>query len=246
MITASQVRAIAKTLGAAPRADLVDAIVRGWPEAVSQAKVTTRKRAAAFIGQIMTETGGLQILSESGAYREATIMKIFGVGKHSAKVTAAEAKRIAALPVAKRGPVLFNRVYGVGNPTKAKEFKNTGPNDGWLYRGGGMMQCTGKSNYAAMAKRTGLPLVEHPELLHQPDTAFKAAYLEWGQDARANRTADAINGSGQALRDSLAANRRVINGGTNGLKEFIQYYAKALDVLKGYDATAAGIRSRPR
>jgi predicted chitinase len=164
MITASQVRAIAKTLGAAPRADLVDAIVRGWPEAVSQAKVTTRKRAAAFIGQIMTETGGLQILSESGAYREATIMKIFGVGKHSAKVTAAEAKRIAALPVAKRGPVLFNRVYGVGNPTKAKEFKNTGPNDGWLYRGGGMMQCTGKSNYAAMAKRTGLPLVEHPVL----------------------------------------------------------------------------------
>ena len=62
-------------------------------------------------------------------------------------MTQAEAKRIAALPVAQRGPVLFNRVYGVGNPTKMREFNNTGANDGWLYRGGGMMQATGKSNY---------------------------------------------------------------------------------------------------
>jgi predicted chitinase len=40
-----------------------------------------------------------------------------------------------------------------------REFSNTGPNDGWLYRGGGMMQATGKSTYAAMEKKTGLPLV---------------------------------------------------------------------------------------
>jgi hypothetical protein len=52
----------------------------------------------------------------------ARISEIFGVGRHSAKVTAAEAKRIAALPVAQRGPVLFNRVYGVGNPTKMRVF----------------------------------------------------------------------------------------------------------------------------
>ena len=72
----------------------------------------------------------------------------------------------------------------------AKEFNNTGPNDGWLYRGGGMMQCTGKSNYAAMAEKTGMPLVEHPELLHNPDSAFKVAYLEWAQDGRCNAAAD--------------------------------------------------------
>ena len=78
------------------------------------------------------------------------------------------------------GRVLFNRVYGIGNPTKMREFDNTGPNDGWLYRGGGMMQCTGKSNYAKMAKKTGLPLVEHPELLHQPDSAFKVGIPRLG------------------------------------------------------------------
>jgi predicted chitinase len=45
--------------------------VRGWPNAVAKAKLTTKLRAAHFLAQIMTETGGLQILEESGAYRAA-------------------------------------------------------------------------------------------------------------------------------------------------------------------------------
>jgi predicted chitinase len=133
-------------------------------------------------------------------------------------VTPAEARAIAALPVAQRGPVLFNRVYGVGNPKKMREFNNTGPNDGWLYRGGGMMQATGKSNYAAMEKKTGLPLVAHPELLHQPDSAFTAAYLEWAQDGRCNAAAD---------RDDVVAVRRIINGGSNGLAECRKFLGAA-------------------
>ncbi|WP_448031557.1 hypothetical protein [Bradyrhizobium liaoningense] len=226
-ITAAQLKAIA---GSGARADLVAAIVRGWPNAVVKAGLTTKLRAAHFLAQIMTETGGLSILEESGAYRAARIMEIFGVGKHSAAVTEAEAKRIAALPVAQRGPVLFNRVYGVGNPRKMREFGNTGPNDGWLYRGGGMMQATGKSNYAKMAKKTGLPLVEHPELLHQPDSAFMAAYLEWAQDGRCNTAAD---------RDDVVEVRRIINGGRNGLAECRKYLAKAKQVLADYSAAAA-------
>jgi predicted chitinase len=254
-ITAKQVRSIAATLGSKPRGDLVDAIVQGWPEAAGMAKLTTRKRAAAFLGQIMTETGGLQILVESGAYRFETICKVFGEpgisakygGRgHSAHVTEAEARQIAALPIPQRGPVLFDRVYGPGNPKKAREFNNRNPGDGWRYRGGGMMQTTGKSNYADKAKKTGLPLVEHPELLQTPGPAFKAAYLEWGQDGRANATADAIDPENPA---TIAANRKVINGGTNGLAEFKKYYARAVDVLAAYDGTISSVevrRAEPR
>ncbi|WP_051052542.1 glycoside hydrolase family 19 protein [Bradyrhizobium liaoningense] len=232
-ITAAQLKAIA---GSGARSDLVAAIVRGWPNAVAKAGLTTRLRAAHFLAQIMTETGGLAILEESGAYRWQTILKVFGARQysvqyggrgHSAGVTPDEAKRIAALPVAQRGVVLFNRVYGVGNPTKMREFKNTGPNDGWLYRGGGMMQATGKSNYAKMAKKTGLPLVEHPELLHQPDSAFMAAYLEWAQDGRCNTAAD---------RDDVVEVRQIINGGRNGLAECRKYLAKAKQALADYSA----------
>ena len=225
-ITAAQVKAIA---GSGARADLVAAIVRGWPAAVAKAKLTTKNRAAHFFSQIMTETGGLRILEESGAYSAKRIGEIFGPARHSAKVGPAEAAQIAALPVSKRGPVLFNRVYGVGNPKKMREFSNTGPNDGWLYRGGGMMQATGKSNYAAMEKKTGLPLVAHPELLHQPDSAFTAAYLEWAQDGRCNAAADA---------DDVVKVRRIINGGSNGLAECRVFLAKAKQVLAGYGGAA--------
>ncbi|WP_445488569.1 hypothetical protein [Rhodopseudomonas sp. RCAM05734] len=224
MITAAHLKAIA---GAGARADMIAAVVRGWPTAVAKARLTSRLRACHFLAQIMTETGGFQVLSESGAYRAAGIMKTFGVGRHSAAITAAEAQRIAALPVAQRGPVLFKRVYGTGNPKKMREFGNTGPNDGWLYRGGGMMQCTGKSNYAAMAKKTGLPLVEHPEMLHQPDSAFLAAYLEWIQDGRCNAAAD---------RDDPVAVRHVINGGENGMAACRAFLAKAKTVLADYSA----------
>ncbi|WLB14974.1 hypothetical protein [Bradyrhizobium japonicum] len=227
-ITSAQLKAIA---GAGARADLVAAIVRGWPTAVAKANLTTRLRAAHFLAQIMTETGGLQILEESGGYRAARILEIFGVGHHSAAVTEAEARRIAALPVTQRGPVLFNRVYGVGNPRKMREFNNTGPNDGWLYRGGGMMQATGKSNYAAMSKKTGLPLVEHPELLHQPDSAFVAAYLEWAQGGRCNAAAD---------RDDVVAVRKIINGGANGLAECRVYLTRAKKALVDYAPAPAG------
>jgi predicted chitinase len=226
-LTAAQVKSIARALGSKPRADLVAAIVQGWPAAVRKARLTTRNRAGYFLANIMTETGGLKILSESGAYSASRIMQIFGVRKHSAKITDAEAKRIAALPVSQRGPVLFDRVYGIGNPTKAREFGHTKPGQGWLYRGGGMLQTTGLSGYRRRAKETGLPLVEHPELLHQHDSAFKSAYLTWGQDNRANNAADEGN---------ITACRKVINGGTNGLSECRKYTAKALDVLADYDA----------
>jgi predicted chitinase len=225
-VTSGQIKAIA---GSGARPDLVAAIVKGWPVAVQKAKLTTKNRACHFLAQIMTETGGLQILEESGAYKAARIMQIFGVGHHSARITQGEAAQIAALPVAQRGPVLFNRVYGVGNPKKMREFNNTGPNDGWLYRGGGMMQATGKSNYALMEKKTGLPLVAHPELLHNPDSAFMAAYLEWAQDGRCNAAAD---------RDDVVAVRRIINGGSNGLPECKAFLAKAKKVLADYQASA--------
>jgi predicted chitinase len=233
-VTASQIKAIA---GPGARSDLVAAVVNGWPDAVQKAGLTTKLRACHFLAQIMTETGGLRILSESGAYSASRISEIFGVGRHSAKVTPAEAKRIAALPVAQRGPVLFNRVYGVGNPTKMREFNNKGPNDGWLYRGGGMMQATGKSNYVAMQKKTGLPLVAHPELLHNPDSAFMAAYLEWAQDGRCNGAAD---------RDDVVAVRKIINGGKNGLAECRVFLAKAKKALAGYEvAPVASVFAEP-
>jgi putative chitinase len=51
--------------------------------------------------------------------------------------------------------------------------------DGYDFRGRGFIQTTGRSGYAALANRTGVDLVAHPELLIDPDQAFGCAVAEF-------------------------------------------------------------------
>lgn len=64
----------------------------------------------------------------------------------------------------------FNVVY-------AKTVGNQGGEDGWIFRGRGFNQLTGKKNYEKWSKKIGLEnkLVEDPELLNEPEIAAKLA-----------------------------------------------------------------------
>lgn len=79
-----------------------------------------------------------------------------------------------------------------------------------------------------MAEKSGLPLVEQPDILHDPNSAFMAAYLEWAQHGRCNAAAN---------RDDVTAVRKIINGGSNGLAECRAYLAKVKKVLADYHAS---------
>ena len=95
-----------------------------------------------FMAHVLHESGGLTIVEENMNYSAPRIMEIFGVGKHSAKITAEEAKHLAGNPDA-----LAERVYGLGNPSKARELGNIEPGDGARYRGFGAMQITGRADH---------------------------------------------------------------------------------------------------
>lgn len=156
--------------------------------------VTTPRRIRNFLTQAKPETGGLTIIWESGAYTAAGIMRVFGQGRHSAGITAAEAKRLAG-----NGPALFERVYGLGNPRKARELGNTQPGDGWKFRGLSLLQITGRAAHERYAAKVGCTL----EQLAEPINGIHAALIEWHEKG-CNAYAD---------KDDAISIRKLINGG---------------------------------
>lgn len=68
----------------------------------------------------------------------------------------------------------FNFIYGPDNDV-GRGLGNTEPNDGYLYRGGGMIQITGKNNFNIFGPLVGLDLITHPELVVIPRVAAAIA-----------------------------------------------------------------------
>lgn len=50
--------------------------------------------------------------------------------------------------------------------------------DGWNFRGQGLSQVTGRDGYAALSNRTGLDLLNHPELIIAPTTALECGIAD--------------------------------------------------------------------
>ena len=98
---------------------------------------------------------------------------------------------------------------------------NTQRGDGVRFRGRGLLQVTGRTNYIACGKALGLDLLAQPELLEQTINACRSAGWFW-QTRGLNALADA--------GDQERVTRR-INGGVNGLAERLALFAVAQRVL---------------
>ncbi len=79
--------------------------------------------------------------------------------------------RIPTLEFAK---TLVNNPEALANHVYAKTDGNSQPGDGWKYRGRGFLQHTGKNQYEAIKKYTGIDVVTNPDLLNDPVVAAKA------------------------------------------------------------------------
>ena len=98
---------------------------------------------------------------------------------------------------------------------------NTVAGDGSKYRGRGLIQITGRANYAACGEALGLDLISKPELLELPQYAAMSAAWFWSAKGL-NTLAD--------KGDFVKITRR-INGGLNGQADRQALYDKALKVL---------------
>lgn len=172
-------------------------------------------RVAAFLAQIAHESSEMRRLEENLRYTSAKRIcdvwpKRFPSEGH-------------ALPYVGKPHLLANRVYAdrLGNGDVAS-------GDGWAYRGRGLMQVTGRGNYAAVGTALGLPLVATPDLLLQPGPAARSAAWFWKSHGLNELADDQSTDDDDA--DFVTITVR-INGARVGLRERRAYWAMARNVL---------------
>lgn len=144
-----------------------------------------------FLGQILHESDMLEQLEESLYY--STQGRLMAVWPSRFKTLADEQ------PYLRNPEALANKVYG-------GRTGNTALGDGWRYRGSGLIQVTGKNNYAALQAATGVPVLDQPELLRQATPEALRVVIAWWE----GNVPDAIMGDVRKVT-------RAVNGGQVGL-----------------------------
>ena len=98
-----------------------------------------------------------------------------------------------------------------------KDLGNTQPGDGMKFKGRGLIQITGRNNYAECGKALGVDLITNPELLETNNLACRSAAWFWASHGL-NDLAD---------KGDFERITKRINGGLNGYQERLVYHARA-------------------
>jgi putative chitinase len=181
------------------------------------AEITTPQRVAAFFGQMAVESLYFTKLEENLHYSAERAYQVFR--GHFSSVDEAQ-------PYAMQPEKLANRVYAnrMGNGDVAS-------GDGWRYRGGGLLDTTGKANYQGLAKATGKTVEDTPAWVRAPAGAAASAVYYW-QKNDLNALADAWQ---------ITNVTHAVNGGFNGLQERIALSNAALKALQPTAAMPATV-----
>ena len=169
-------------------------------------EINTLERVAGFLAQVGHESGGLRFTVENLNYRAEALSRVWpsrfppGV----AESYAMQPERIA------------NRAYAdrMGNGDEAS-------GDGWAYRGRGLIQLTGKDNYAAFSLEANNEALTKPDLVAEVELAALSAGWFWSRNGL-NTLADNKDIVGMTVK---------INGGTNGLDDRQMRYSRLLSTL---------------
>lgn len=205
-----------KQIASRSRENYLEAIAQGG-SLFKQHDLTTPLRLSHFLAQALHETGGFTVLRENMNYSAQRLIDIFGVNRHSAALTDKEAFTLARRPEA-----IAERVYGLGNPRKARELGNDHPGDGFRYRGNGVLQTTGRGNHRILGQVCGIDFENNPEWVLSPEHALKPALQEWTHN-KLNEYAD---------KNDIRTITRRINGGFIGLPDREAWFNKVWTLLK--------------
>ena len=174
-------------------------------KAFEKYSITDINEKAMFLAQTTHESNDYKRLEESFNYRPERLFEVFkkrvGTLENAKKLCLQGAKEIADF------------VYG-GRLGNAKD-------EGYTYRGRGIIQLTGKNNYEYYGKKINIDLVNNPHLAKEPDIAMEIALLFWKE-----------KGCGMfAKMGDVKTVTKLINGGYNGLADRQKRFNKILTIL---------------
>jgi len=167
--------------------------------------IGTPKRQAAFIGQCSVESANFTRLQENLNYSAERLTQVWPSRFPSVSI---------AQPYAHNPKALANFVY-------AGRLGNLQDGDGWMYIGRGLIQITGRENYANCGSGIGVDIIDNPELLLTPRYAALSAGWYWNRK-QLNLLADS---------GDIETMTKRINGGLTELDERIFKITEALRVL---------------
>jgi putative chitinase len=187
-------------------------------EHMARAGMTAKPiRAAMALANFGHETNGGRRLVESLDYSPDRLAAVFGA---RATTRALDACRRVGHPADEK--TIAEEVYG--HDWGRKNLGNRLPGDGWLYRGRGLIQVTGRWNYAKVAGVLWRePSDDWVESLGTPGGATESACLWWSRMGL-NDLAD---------KGDLARVRKAVNGGSVGLDNVKARYEAARALLVG-------------
>jgi putative chitinase len=174
-------------------------------ETFAKYDISTPARQACFMGQCAHESGNFKTLQENLNYSAEGLMKTWS----SRFPTKEIADQYARNPAKIAGKVYNGRL---GNTSEEEASK---------FLGRGLIQLTGKENYANCGSGIGVDLLSDPTLLLDPRYAALSAGWFWNKKGL-NSLADASD---------LETMTKRINGGLIGLEDRKAKIAKALSIL---------------
>jgi putative chitinase len=176
--------------------------------AMEEFEINTPQRVAGFLAQCAHESGNFTAIRENLNYSADGLKRVFP--KYFRDVDANDYNR--------NPEKIANRVYSnrMGNGDEDS-------GDGYAYRGRGLIQLTGKDNYANCSMDLEVDLIEDPSYLETPEGAARSAAWFWWKN-NLNSFAD---------KGDIVGMTKRINGGTIGLEDRKKHYYHALEVLGG-------------
>jgi putative chitinase len=173
-------------------------------------EVDSAERVAMFIAQCGHESNNFKVLSENLNYSAKALDSIFPKYFERAGRDADEYHR--------QPRKIANVIYA-----NRMDNGDTDSGDGWRFRGGGILQLTGRYNYTEFGEEVDMSPEEAVDYVRTKKGALDSACWFWDEN-NLNKHCDNM--------DIVKMTKR-INGGTIGLEDRKKHWAHALDVLGG-------------